>query len=79
MHLLLQPENLQPITCKRTTFNADQRNEAGLPLAAWGLGCVHGVFVAVHGLCLLVASWAPLLVLCRLLAVVASLVSRHGL
>lgn len=23
------------------------------PLAAWGLGCVHGVFVAVHGLCLL--------------------------
>ena len=79
MHELLQPENLQPITCKGTTFSADQRNEADLLLAEPGLGCMHGVFVAARGLSLLVASRAPLLVLCRLLAVVASLVARHGL
>lgn len=79
MHMLLQPENLQPIPCKRTTFSADQRNEAGLPPAARGLGCVHGVFVAACGLSLLVASRAPLLVLCRLPAVVPSLVARYGL
>ena len=62
MHMLLQPENLQPITCKRTTFSADQRNEADLPLAAPGLGCMHGVFVAARGLSYL---WpAGLLSLC---------------
>lgn len=79
MHMLLQPENLQPMICKRTAFDIDQRNEPDLPLAARGLRCVPGIFVAARGRFLLVASRAPLLVQCRLLAVVASLVARHGL
>lgn len=79
MHMLLQPENLQPMICKRTAFDIDQRNEPDLPLVALGLGCMHGIFVAASGLFLLVASRAPLLVQRRLLAVGASLVARHGL